>query len=229
MCGAYPLPAGRYLIKQITMLLTVFGASGQIGRLFVQQALDQGHAVRAYVRDPAKIKFTHPQLTVLAGDLGDQARIQQAIAGADAAVSLLGPPLKFWYSDQPIVDGHAHILRAMQATGVRRFVTIATPSTKSPKDQASVPTIVPGIMARLIFPNPYREIVAMGKLVQASSLDWTIVRFIDPTDKPATGQIRVSFGKEPLGMSIPRADIAAFVLQVLTRNEYVRDMPIIGS
>jgi nucleoside-diphosphate-sugar epimerase len=47
------------LLKTI-MLLTVFGASGQIGGLLVQQALDQGHTVRAYVRDPAKLNLTHP-------------------------------------------------------------------------------------------------------------------------------------------------------------------------
>ncbi len=35
------------------MLVTVFGASGQTGRLVVAELLDKGHSVRAFLRDPA--------------------------------------------------------------------------------------------------------------------------------------------------------------------------------
>jgi uncharacterized protein YbjT (DUF2867 family) len=42
------------------MRLTVFGATGGVGREVVTQALDAGHHVTAYVRDPAKVTSRTP-------------------------------------------------------------------------------------------------------------------------------------------------------------------------
>jgi uncharacterized protein YbjT (DUF2867 family) len=40
------------------MKLTVFGATGGVGREVVAQALDRGDHVTAYVRNPAKLDLT---------------------------------------------------------------------------------------------------------------------------------------------------------------------------
>jgi len=45
------------------MNLTVFGATGGVGRQVITQALDRGDRVTAYVRNPAKLDLTHPNLT----------------------------------------------------------------------------------------------------------------------------------------------------------------------
>jgi putative NADH-flavin reductase len=42
------------------MRLTVFSATGGVGREVVAQALDRGDQVTAYVRNPAKLDLTHP-------------------------------------------------------------------------------------------------------------------------------------------------------------------------
>jgi uncharacterized protein YbjT (DUF2867 family) len=49
------------------MKLTVFGATGGVGREVLTQALDAGHHVTAYVRNPAKLSLTHPNRTVVTG------------------------------------------------------------------------------------------------------------------------------------------------------------------
>lgn len=49
--------------------VAVFGASGNIGRHVVDQLLAAGHHVTAYVRNPAKLGVTHPDLTVVQGEL----------------------------------------------------------------------------------------------------------------------------------------------------------------
>lgn len=41
-------------IKEKNMNITVFGATGAIGQLVTQLALDQGDFVTAYVRNPQK-------------------------------------------------------------------------------------------------------------------------------------------------------------------------------
>jgi putative NADH-flavin reductase len=75
------------------MSLTVFGATGGVGREVVTQALDDGRHVTAYVRNPAKLTVTHPNLTVITGELTDRDAVQRAVHGADTVISALGPSL----------------------------------------------------------------------------------------------------------------------------------------
>ena len=51
------------------MKLTVFGATGGVDRHVVTQALARGDRVTAYVRNPAKLDVSHPELTVMSGEL----------------------------------------------------------------------------------------------------------------------------------------------------------------
>ena len=75
------------------MKLLVFGASGGTGRRLVQQALDQGHVVTAFARDPAKIQLTHANLRVVRGDILQPGSVDMAMTGQEAVMSTLGTRL----------------------------------------------------------------------------------------------------------------------------------------
>lgn len=75
------------------MKILVLGATGRTGRLFIHKALEEGHSVTAYVRNPDKaltLLGTHPNLTITPGDLNDTERLTAASAGQDVMVSILG-------------------------------------------------------------------------------------------------------------------------------------------
>ena len=75
--------------------LLVFGATGGTGRALVEQALEQGHAVTAFARDPAKVRSAHQNLTVVKGNMLDYDSVEAAVKGQDAVLSALGvrPPV----------------------------------------------------------------------------------------------------------------------------------------
>jgi putative NADH-flavin reductase len=77
------------------MKLLIFGASGKTGRQLVEQALAQGHAVTAFVRNPAKLKLTHPNLQLAQGDMLNHDSVERAVHGQEAVLSALGitPPV----------------------------------------------------------------------------------------------------------------------------------------
>jgi uncharacterized protein YbjT (DUF2867 family) len=77
-----------------TFHVAVFGATGKIGRHVVDQLLSAGHTVTAYVRNPSKLAISHPNLTVVEGELDDRAGVARAVDGADAVISALGPTLR---------------------------------------------------------------------------------------------------------------------------------------
>lgn len=53
------------------MKLLIFGATGSIGRLLVEQ----GHRVTAFVRDRAKLDIWHANLKIVQGDVLDLASV----------------------------------------------------------------------------------------------------------------------------------------------------------
>ena len=67
--------------------ILVYGATGNIGTLVVDEALARGHKVTAVSRDPSQITKQHPNLAAVAGDLLDDASIAALLAGRDIVVT----------------------------------------------------------------------------------------------------------------------------------------------
>ncbi|MBP2651053.1 MAG: putative NADH-flavin reductase [Firmicutes bacterium] len=211
------------------MKLAIFGASGGIGEFIVKHALDKSYTVNAYVRSPAKFNILHEQLTIIKGELNDYKNIKSTIKGCDAVISSLGCPMKWTYEGTAVLDGHKNIVRAMEELGLSRFIGLATPSVKFAKDKSSFATIVPGIIAGIVFPKAKKEIIAVANTITNSTLNWTIVRILAPKDTPYTGNVKTSFGDIKIDFNISREDIAVFMLDQVENNEFSHSMPIIGS
>src|SRR3954451_14043391 len=165
------------------MNLTVFGATGGVGRHVVTQALDRGDHVTAYVRNAAKLDIRHPELTVTAGELTDRDAVRRAVEGADAVISALGPSLDRKATGMPLVEGTRNIVDGIEDAGVRRYVGMATPSFRDRRDGRSLIGTLVQTMGRVTLARAYRELLAMSEIVTSSNLDWTIARFLQPTDR----------------------------------------------
>ena len=110
------------------MNITIFGASGAIGKIVLEHALsDKENSVTAYVRRPDCLKMSFPNLKVIVGELTNRAQIQQAIEQSDVVISTLGPALDTLRKTKgtPIADGHETIINAMQKLNKKRFITLA--------------------------------------------------------------------------------------------------------
>ncbi|WP_102143208.1 NAD(P)-dependent oxidoreductase [Mycobacterium hubeiense] len=212
------------------MRVTVFGATGQIGRLVVAELLAAGHDVTAYVRDPCKLQVADLHLTVVTGELSDAEAIQQAVHGADAVISALGPALNRKAKGTPVTDGTRNIVAAMQAEGVRRYIGLATPSVPDKRDKPTLKARILPVIAGTLFPNGLREIVGMTKAVTNSDLDWTIARITSPNNTKPKGTQRVGFlGRDKVGSAMSRADIAAFLVAQLNDKTFSRAAPAISN
>lgn len=72
------------------MTVLVVGATGSIGRLVVEEALREGHAVRALVRNADKARQLPREAQVVIGDVTCPDTLSSAVEGIDAIVFTLG-------------------------------------------------------------------------------------------------------------------------------------------
>lgn len=221
------------------MRVTVFGATGAIGQLAVAELLSAGHDVVAYVRNPGKVPPTWGErVTVVIGEITDAATVDKAVAGSDAVISTLGASLRKVVGT-PLVDGTRNIVDAMKKHGVSRIVGNGTPSWRDPRDRLTprarfgewaARTLARSPLARTSLVRAFQDMGGMSTVVAESGLDWTIVRFLAPTNGRKRGNPRVGFpGRDKLGMRVSRADIAAFTVAQLADDTYVGAAPQISN
>lgn len=209
------------------MRLVVFGASGGTGREIVKQALEAGHTVTAFVRNPAKLMLQHPQLTVISGDVLDATAVEQAVAGQDAVISALGPT-------RPPVPGMMetaakNIVAAMRTAGVRRLISTTGAGVRDARDQPKlIDHLMKGLLT-LMAGDVLRDSAANVACLRASGLDWTIVRYPRLLDGVKTGRYRVGYVGKDSGTQLSRADGAHFVLRELDMGNYLHEMPVVSN
>jgi putative NADH-flavin reductase len=203
------------------MHIALFGATGGTGRQVLDQALARGYAVSALVRDPSKLA-ERTGLTLVVGDVLDQAATTRCIQGTDAVICVLGSH----GSREPIeATGTRTILDAMHETGVRRLIAVTSLGVGDSREQINWAfriimdlTLKPIMMAK----------EEQERLIKTSGLDWTIVRPGGLTDGPRTGAYRFGRDRSIKGGRISRADVADFVLRQVTDPTFIHQTPAVS-
>jgi len=225
------------------MKLTIFAATGGIGRQLLEQAVEAGHDVTAVVRTPQKLPGElSRQVRVIAADLAapNLAVLQTAVEGADAVLSGLGPRSN---SEAGVAtEGTRAITAAMKAAGVRRIVVVSAapigtvPSPGRPDPPKHDPgdgffiRYLGAPLTKAALRRHYADHAQTDDALPATDLDWTAVRPPRLTDKPLTGSYRTARGRNlRRGLFISRANVAHFMLRALEHPETVRQAMGIAS
>jgi putative NADH-flavin reductase len=214
------------------MQLTIFAATGRIGRHLVTQALDAGHQVVAVARNPVDLPAAVRTVRVdlAAPDLG---AIKSAVRGSDAALSALGPRTK---ADSGITTpGTRPIIEAAVAEGVDRLIvvsaapvgTVPSPGRPHPPkhDPGDGPVMrfVLSPLVKAAFKEHYRDLARMEDLLRDSGLNWTAVRPPRLSDKPLSGHYQVAYGRNIRGgVIVGRADVAHLMLRLIDDEQSFR-------
>jgi putative NADH-flavin reductase len=201
------------------MQLASLGATRGVGLELVKQAVVLGHEVTVLARTPSKLDGVAPGLRVVQGDATDPAAVASVVAGQDGVLVALGSG-SLVKRDTVCSEGTRHALAAM--TG--RLVVCSSYGASETRSELPLPI-------RLLLRLPLADKDVQEALVRASSLAWVIVRPAGLTDAPRTGKVVVALPGTPLGGTrrIGRADVAAFMLQCLQSDTYLRQCPAIGS
>ena len=203
------------------MRLIIFGSTGSVGRLLVEQALQDNHVVTAFLRDPGKLTITHTNLKIIRGDVLDYQSVEKAMKNQEVVLCTLGAGSKGTVR----AEGTRNIVRAMESNGVKRLICQSTLGAGDSKGNLNF--FWKHIMFGLLLKQAYMDHELQENYVIQSKLDWTIVRPAAFTDGSRTGNYRHGFGphEKALTLKISRADVADFILNQVAQNTYLRKTP----
>jgi len=201
------------------MKITIFGATGMVGKHLVQQALLSGHSVRAFGRNPFET-FSHerPGLELFKGYLFQDDDIEAALENTEAVLSALGGPADA--VDKTRSLGMKKIVAAMEKTGVKRIVGVGGMGILNANEHTLV-------YQTPQFPEKFKAVTMEHfeayEYLDQSSLDWTFACPPDIVDAEYSGRFKTRKDYPAHGSStIIAADLAAFMVKEMTECQFVR-------
>lgn len=207
------------------MKLVIFGATGGTGIEIIKQALERGHSLTAFVRNPAALADQGDRLTIVTGDIHDLESVELAIQGQDAVICALGArDLK---KTMIRTEGTVNIIRAMKKTNVRRLIVVSAMGVGESWNSLSTAN---KLFFSTVLKSAREDHEAQEAAVKASELDWTIIRPSGLVNTPRTGVYSVGENIRAKTSQIARADVADLILNELEKPALVhKAVTITGS
>jgi uncharacterized protein YbjT (DUF2867 family) len=195
--------------------IVIIGGTGKVAREIIRQLHTRGDEPVAIFRNADRsdeLAELGAVPVVLDIESASVEELAEALAGADAVVFSAGAgggdPARTRAVD---FEGAVTAIAAAARAEVSRFVIVSAIGAGGPELPGE-----PGDSMRPYYEAKHDADVALSE----SSLDWTIVRPGGLTDEPATG--RVTVGEHVESGTIPRADVAAFVIAALDDARTIR-------
>jgi uncharacterized protein YbjT (DUF2867 family) len=195
------------------MKVLVLGSTGRIGRLVMDELIRQGHLPTGFSRS-------------LGGDVLNPADLDRALHGQEAVIYAIGQS-----KHNPATlfsDSTRLLLRLMSQHGLRRLVCMTGIGAGDSQGHGGF------LYDRIIYPlftrRLYADKTVQEELIKASDLEWVIVRPVSFRAGPPTGRILAFTDLEGITLRhIHDGDVARFLVDQLTSNQFLRQTPLIGN
>ena len=187
----------------------------------IEEAVNAGYEVIAYVRTKESVKLIHPNLTIVEGQLYEKEKLKSVLSGADVCVSTLGGASLTKHS-RAIVEGIDTIVGLLEEVKVKRFIYLS--SIGAGNSRYFMPQPFRFFIADLLLRVPLADHTKNENRIMKSQLEWTILRPGGLTDGAKSETLK--HGSESFSMkgnqTISRASVAAFIVNQLTDKTYLK-------
>ena len=196
------------------MTITVFGANGNLGSHFVNQALEAGFKIKAFVRNSSTYEYSNnSKVEVIEGNATNIEDIEKAVTKTDVIVSCLGNPKKV----QIMYKSHDNILTATsKQTNIPKCIIISSIGCRGTS------WIIKQMLTLIGGKSSFDDYEKADKRIsEEKSVPFVLVRPYALTDKEGRGKYYVTKKQNGTFLkSISRADVAKFMLDAVTDDQW---------
>jgi uncharacterized protein len=196
--------------------ICLFGATGRVGTIILENAMSQQHSVTALVRDMKKLNNIGAGLKVKTGNVLNETDITNSLTGSDVVISALNTN-----GTTTLSESMPLIIKHMKEQEIKRIITIGTA----------------GILQARSAPHLYRFQSSESKrkstrdaeehlkaylMLKDSGLDWTVVcpTYLPVGERKGYYRYEKDFLPDhPSSISI--YDTADFAFQQLFNNQFI--------
>ncbi|MBO6511064.1 MAG: SDR family oxidoreductase [Roseibium sp.] len=206
----------------------VIGASRGIGKAVCNAAASAGLRVRAMSRSGSVPRRRDDLVEGFSGDALDLNDVSRALEGVDTVVQALGVDTSLNMVLRPVTlfsEATRILLPAMTEAGVGRLIAV---TGFGAGDCASAINPLQKLPFRALLGRAYDDKTKQEQFIEASTLDWLLVRPGVLTNGRATGKYRVL--EEPRSWRngiISRADVAHYIAQQCSVSPLGRRKPVL--
>lgn len=217
------------------MKILILGGTGRTGKLLIDEALKRGHEVHALVRSSATLTSDRPGLTLFTGTPYNLTDVQKAMQGCQAILNALNISRQSEFPWSRIISPQdflsvslRNVITCMRQEGISRVIIISAWGVG--ESRAEIPSWFRWFVDNSSIKYPYMDHEEQERLLKESNLNWTIIRPSGLTNVMNGREVLISFRGEPRPrLSISRKKVASFMMDVLDKNLYIKQMPTISE
>lgn len=214
--------------------ILVLGATGPSGVAFCVAALQDGHKLTLYVRNPSKMPASvssNKSVEVIEGTFDDEEKLASAATcGANTFVTFAGPVVS--NKGTPVTDCYTKLFPLLIKNDFQRALVLSTPSYVTSEDKGAFKWTAVVALIKVIGGSAFREVTGIGKLTASQptgKLKWTLFRVPFLTNGNA-GAVKASYtGTGQDGLTLSRKSMAAWVLNEMTEDKWVGKAPLLSN
>ncbi len=170
---------------------------------------------------------THPNLTVIKGDVLNQDHVEETVAGSDVVVSLFGhvKGSPAWLQ----TNGTRNIVEAMKKHHVDRIISLSGGGLPYPEqDRPKLADKMIRTIMKIAVPKMLNDAIQHHEVLKTSGVKWTIVRGPRLLNVPEKDTYRVGWVGVNASTSIGRKDLASFIIKVVEDESFNFQMPFVS-
>jgi len=201
-------------------VVSIFGASGRVGKEAVKLALLQGYKVKAHCRPKANCDLKHENLSVFKGEITNYELIKDIVNESSCVIIVLGQRKP--YTDIFCKTASEMIVKAMKECGARRLVCLTGAMIGDSDANLTFPFKMLKRLMNRRNPALFNDRAGQEDTIKGSDTDWTLVK---PPRLVENGERKIFIYSETLKMGLSSSigfdDLAEFLVEQIKSKDYL--------